>query len=372
MNRYVTLCLALLLAAPALAGERVGDKAGDKDLLIVYPFVSKFDKGKLGAKTRECVRGHALRSKKLTTYDQISEEELLEASPLEVTPGTKVEKIGDHARKTFGAKYAIWGEVTKAKKGYALRVLGAHVEKKKKKGAPGARILVDETYQCANVHFIPQHAETFIAALLKKTRRRLERKFGTVVKVLEEIEINGDFSKRKQGEDWPAGWHLVRPDLRSQVTWAPHPGGKKGDRCVAYDMNKKTAASAGIMLAGDYVKVKKSSYYLASVEILSKKPKVIFWVRGYTEMKGEKRETYRFQIRFYPEKKGKVFERLTTEAFKPRHPWAEIQYIRLMLYAYHPAGKVYFDNAWLKRVEVTGDERPDPAFVKEGGGEKLK
>ncbi len=42
-----------------------------------------------------------------------------------------------------------------------------------------------------------------------------------------------------------------------------------------------------------------------------------------------------------------------------------------MIYAYHPAGKIYFDNAWLKRVKVKDDKPPKPAFVKEGGGEKL-
>ncbi len=363
----------LLLAAGAAAGaERVGDPKTEKPLIIVYPFVSKFDEGALGAKVRECIRGHALRSKKVTCFDQLSEGELLAASPFKPGPEVKPGKVADHARETFKARYAVWGEISKAKKGYTLRVLGAGVGKVKKKGAAGAALLADETYACPTVHHIPQHAETFLAKLLKKERRHLERKFGEVVKVLETIPINGDFARGNSKKDWPAGWNLVRPDLVSQVSWAARPGGKKGDKCLAYNMNKKTAANEGIMAASRYVPIRKGAYYQASVEIMSRKPKVIFWVKGYTDVDGEKRETYRHQVRFYPEKKGRAFERLTTKPFRPRNPLVKVEYLRLMLYAYHPAGKVWFDNAWLKRVEVRGDKEPGPAFVKEGGGEKLK
>ena len=123
----------------------------------------------------------------------------------------------------------------------------------------------------------------------------------------------------------------------------------------------------------DYIPVEAGAHYELSLRVRSYKPSVITWVKGYTEVDGEKRETYRHQVRFYPEdKKGGRFERLTTKPFRPRNPLVKVQHIRLMLYAYHPAGKVYFDNAWLKRVEVAGDKEPKPAFVKEGGGEKLK
>ncbi len=368
--------LGLLSAASAtaMAAEEVGEKEPAKPLVIVYPFVSKFDDGKLGARIRECLRGHALRGKKLTSFDQLSEDELLAAAPLKPEAQTNLEKVADHARESFKAQYAVWGELTRAKegKGYKLRALGASIEKEKKKDTKGAKLIVDATYDCPNVHSIPRHAETFLARLLGTKVRNLDREYGKVVKVLEEIDINGSFSKKLPGKDWPAGWHLVRPDLKPQVSWAQRPGAKPGDKCIACDMKKKTAANEGIMLASDYIPVKDQAYYQASVEILSEKPSVIFWVRGYIDMDGQKRPTYRHQVRFYPreEKRGK-FERLTTEPFRPRNPTAKVEYIRVMVYAYHPAGRVYFDNAWLKRVEVKNDKPPKPAFLKEGGGEKL-
>jgi hypothetical protein len=375
----------LLAAAPAACAERAGEKTAEskakkkppaKPLIIVYPFVSKFDDGKLGAKTRECLRGHALRGKKLTSFDQLSEDELLAAAPLKPDPEASLEKVADHARDNFKAQYAAWGELTRAKKGkgYKLRALGASIEKQKKKGTKGARLIVDATYDCPNVHSIPRHIETFLARLLGTKVRNLDREYGKVVKVLEAIDINGDFSKPGKDKDanFPAGWNLIRPNLKPQVSWIQKPGGKKGDKCIACNMNKKTAAAEGIMLASDYLPVKKDAYYQASVEILSKRPKMIFWVRGYIDMDGQKRPTYRHQVRFYPEdKKRSRFERLTTQPFKPRNPKAKVEYIRVMIYAYHPAGKIYFDNAWLKRVEVKDDKPPKPAFVKEGGGEKL-
>ncbi len=375
MNMLRALLPLLLLPVASLAGERVGDKGAEKPLIIVYPFVSKFDEGKLGAKTRECIRGHALRGKKVTCFDQLSEGEILAAAPMKPAPDAKLEQVADHAREQFKAQYAVWGELTKAKKGrgYKLRALGASIERQKKKGTKGAKLIVDETFECPNVHYIPRHAEKILAKLLKTEVRNLEQEYGKVVKVLEEIDINGDFSKGKMDAHLPTGWNLIRPDLKPQVTWAQKPGGKKGDKCIAYNMKKKTADAEGIMLASDYLPYKDGDYYQASVEIMSKKPKMIFWVRGYIDMDGQKRPTFRHQVRFYPEdKKGGRFERLTTKPFKPRNPIAKVQYIRVMLYAYHPAGKIYFDNAWLKRVEVSGAKDPKPAFVKEGGGEKLE
>jgi hypothetical protein len=363
--------LGTVLAARAAAGEAGGEAPAEKPLLVVYPLVSEFDEGKLGARARECVRGHALRSGKITCFDQLSEGELLAASPLRPAASEKLEKVADHARATFKAGYAVWGEISRAGEGYKLRLLGALVAPEKKKGEPGARLLVDETYDCPNVHHIPQHAETFLAALLGGGRRELERRFGEVKKVLEEIPINGDFSEGTGKGDWPAEWSLVRPDLAAEASWAGRPGGKPGDRCLAYRMKKSTADSYGIAVMSRCVKVAPAAYYQASVEILSEKPRVIFWVKGYTTVDGERRETYRHQVRFYPEKKGE-FERLTTKPFRPRNPLVKVEEIRLMLYAYNPAGKAWFDNAWLKKVEVSGDEEPDPAFVKEHGGQKLK
>ena len=361
MRRYLAPLLLLFSAAAA------GEQKAEKPLIIVYPFVSKFDGGTLGAKVRECIRGHALRGKKVTAFDQLSEGELLAASPLRPGPGEKLEKVADHARATFKARYAVWGELTKARGGYLLRVLGARVAAEKKAGGKGAELLADERYECANVHHIPQHAETFLAKLLAGERRSLERRFGEVVKVIEEIPINGDFSKGNPKGDWPADWSLVRPDLAPQASWAER---KAGGKCLAYDMKKATAATYGIATMSRYVKIEPGAYYQASVEIMSEKPKVIFWVKGYTTVDGERRETFRHQVRFYPEKKGE-FERLTTTPFRPRNPLVKVEEVRLMLYAYHPAGKVRFDGAWLRRVEVSGDAEPGPAFVKEGGGEKL-
>jgi hypothetical protein len=371
---------ALMLAAGVMAAaaeqpagaaqpEPAAEKPLEKPVLIVYPLVSEFDDGKLGIRARECLRGHALRGGKLTCFDPLTEEEQL--GDFRPAVGTEVEKVADHAREKFKAGYAVWGEVKRDGKGYKLRFLGAAVEPEKKVGTKGARLVADETYDCANVHMIPQRAETFLAKLLAGDRRQLERQYGEATKVLEELAVNGDFSAEAPEKLWPAGWSLVRPDLKAQVSWIQRPGGAKDDRCLTYTLTTKTADNEGLAMASEYLPVKEGAYYQASVEILTEKPTVIFWVKGYTEVNGEKRETYRHQVKFYPEKKGE-WERLTTRPFRPRQPWQKVESIRIVLYAYHPAGKVSFDNVWLRRVEVTGDKEPDPAFVKEGGGDRLK
>jgi hypothetical protein len=372
-------CLLPVLGAAAPAGEEAAGtgparpaagQPAEKPGLVVYPLTSAFDDGKLGGEARRCLRGHAKRSGLVSCFDQLTEDEVF-ADDFRPGPEADLEKLGDHARGKFKARYAVWGEVLKDGKGCRLHLLGAAVDPEKPEGAKGARLAADETYDCPNVHLIPQHAETFLAKLLAAERRALERRPAELAKVLEEIPLNGDFSAAGAEEAWPAGWSLVRPELRAQVAWVERPGGPKGDRCLAGTLTVKTADNEGLALASKYVPVREGAYYQASVEILSEKPTVIFWVKGYTEMDGEKRETYRHQVKYYPEKAGQ-WERLTTVPFRPRHPWQKVQFIRLVPYAYHPAGKVHFDNAWLRRVEANGDAEPDPAFVKEGGGEKIK
>ena len=379
----LTLCLAGLLAgATAAAGEdgrslpfdppkRGGSEAGtsaekpkaEKPTVIVYPIISAFDDGELGASVRGCLRGHALRGDRLAAYDELSEGGILARAPFKPDAKTALADVARHARENFKAGYAVWGEVAKKEKGggYALHILGARL------GEEDAELAADETYDCPNVHFIPQHVETFLAKLLGTARRDLERKWPKVLKELDpELCANADFSK---GKELPEDWTVVRDDVKDQVAWERRPGGTETDRCLAYHINEATAATSGIAVLGAEIPIEEGAYYRVGVDILSKKPKVILFIKGYGRVGGELREIYNHQARYYPEKPGE-WERRLTEAFRPRHPWLKVERLRVMLYAYHPAGDVFFDNVSVRKVEVDSTAaEPKLPYKKEGGGE---
>lgn len=354
------LALLVTLLLGAAAAEPAPERPAEKPLIIVYPFKSEFDEGRLGGQVRACLRGHALRGGKVTAFDSLSEDEKLAARPLAPAPDTPLEELAAHAREVFGAGYAVWGEVRKKDRGdgYALRVLGARV------GKDGAELAADETYDCPNVHAVPRHAETFLAALLGGRPRELEPKWPKVLKELDELCVNGGFSK---GRELPEGWTVVRPDCAAQVKWLTRPGGPEADKCLAYAMTRETADGTGIAVLSDYLPVEEGAHYRAACEILSRGPKVILFVKGYAEVEGQRREVFNHQARYYPEKPGR-WERRGTEAFSPQHPLAKVRWLRVMLYAYHPAGEVFFDNVSVRKVEVeAAGEAPAPAQDKAAG-----
>ena len=332
----------------------------EKPVLVVYPFVSEFDKNELGSSVKTCIRGHALRGKKVGCFDLVTEGEQFAKDPLRPDAKTPLGDVVRHARENFSAGYAAWGEIRRKDRGegYTLRVLGARI------GEKDAELAADETYDCPNVHFIPQHAETFLAKLLGTERRELERKWPKVLRELDELCPNGDFSK---GKDLPESWTVVREDVKAQVEWTRRPGGAEADQCLAYRMKPAAADSSGIAVLSAEVAVEEGAYYRVGADILSKGPSVIIFVKGYADFDGQMREIYNHQARYYPEKKGE-WERRLTEAFRPRHPWLKVKSLRVMLYAYHPAGDVYFDNVSVKQVQVEAPSEPKLPYKKEGGG----
>jgi hypothetical protein len=128
------------------------------------------------------------------------------------------------------------------------------------------------------------------------------------------------------------------------------------------------AESYGLIWYSDYIPVEKGVAYVLSMDLKSKGPAIIIWTKGYTEMDAgdgagpQRRNTYKYQKRFYPSEWGPDaklpgdWTRWHTEPFIPRHPRAEVQWVRVMLYAYLSPGEAFFDNVDLRKVEIAKGE----------------
>jgi hypothetical protein len=141
--------------------------------------------------------------------------------------------------------------------------------------------------------------------------------------------------------------------MKKQATWINKPGAKPGDRkCLTLHPDRGMAESYGLIWYSDYIPVEPGAAYVLSMDLMTEGPSIIIWTKGYSRFGKELRNSYKYQKRFYPEKKGE-FERFKTEPFIPRNPAVKVDSVRVMLYAYLKPGKAYYDNVDLRKVKIT-------------------
>ena len=136
---------------------------------------------------------------------------------------------------------------------------------------------------------------------------------------------------------------------------------------LVYELTPQVADNSGLFCYTPYIPVKPDTYYQCSFRVLTEGPKVILFVKGYRDLpietprndeKGEevktlRQEVFKHQIRFYGPKSE--WGTLTTKPFLPRSVRHEHvpQFLRVQLYAYHPAGVVCFDDVVVKECRET-------------------
>ena len=169
--------------------------------------------------------------------------------------------------------------------------------------------------------------------------------------------VNGDFEK---GKDSPSGWEtLKRPGLE----WVDV-GGRHG-RVLRMRLDRPTARTTGLMYHSQPIPVEQGQTYGIKLQIKSMGPRVIVFVKGYANVRGEEREIYRRKRQSrLPTGEWGIFE--TT--FTPRSPMGAkalrhrnltlpiVDRVNVMLYAYHPEGMVEFDNVAVWRVKEKGKQ----------------
>ncbi|MEK7271133.1 MAG: hypothetical protein AAB215_09370 [Planctomycetota bacterium] len=113
-------------------------------------------------------------------------------------------------------------------------------------------------------------------------------------------------------------------------------------------------ASYGVSLYGEAIPVKPGKAYRLTVDVKGKSgkdfaPKV--WVRGLSDLGGRERRLYDFPLTC---RLGGEGWRTFSGAFHPTKNTPKVQRMRVMLYAYWPAGEYGFDN--VRIVEITAEE----------------
>ena len=177
---------------------------------------------------------------------------------------------------------------------------------------------------------------------------------------------NGDFEKQDpQDSEKPLHWE--KPDgLGIQWLEAPFSSLKK-NKAICMDTSiseiemvkqwkekgsewnipdpqkNPVAATYGLSYYSDPVSVLPNQDYSISFDVYSpiKKKGAKVWVRGYTEEKGKKRRIYETVV--HCRIHARQWQHFS-QVFHPTRYRKEVKEIRVMLYAYWPPGKYWFDN----------------------------
>jgi len=139
------------------------------------------------------------------------------------------------------------------------------------------------------------------------------------------------------------------------------------DKIVTFTLSKQVAASEGVKLVSDLMPVDPTYSYRFGADVQTHGPKPIIFLEGY-QVDSERKESGSDQIPGYVRvwratihvKEGKgLWQRATRVINFPKQERFRPAFIRIKLYAYHPAGEVSFDNVFLCQEKTSSQHDAD-------------
>ncbi|MDP2895222.1 MAG: hypothetical protein Q8Q12_01515 [bacterium] len=172
------------------------------------------------------------------------------------------------------------------------------------------------------------------------------------------LVLNGSL---EQGTNSPLGWDMLPTD--GSIRWV-RSGGNPGG-CIVFTMSRSVAEGPGMLYYSDFFPVTSGRKYVFSVDIKTDGPVPRPFVKGYAlapdvHGKIERRPFYQRQSPFSATDEWQTFTMTFTPKVIPAYRGRyDIQWARVMLYAYLNPGKIYFDNVSV-RESPPEDDVPSP------------
>jgi len=370
------LLLTLLLPLPLLAAERA---APEKPVLAILDFECP-EGSDLGDKVANRLQRRALEANTHTLMDRDDIKLAVRQADLKIKHTGTEKQLQDFARDQLGANLVLWGKAEPRDGGFHVAVRCMETA-----GAPKPYLDVEK--DCANFAALANFYTDFEPVLLKK--RAALRTLTPVDDAAKKKNLVKNFSF-EAGTWTPDGWSKIDGLI---LHWLDRDDGKgkcimmdtdveekqaldwmarieKGE-VTAKDAPKKIASNPntiygtigaweGVQFYSDFIPVKPKVRYRITVDIKARWGGIFFpkaFVKGYADMQDaftdQKRELYRAYLALRTETQGKQWETFsrtfnpTLRDPKQRDPNVKIpdvKFIRVMLYAYWPLGKYYWDN----------------------------
>lgn len=345
----LTLGCATAHAAPAPEGPRRVEG------VAFLPLTVTSEEDGLGEQVRQMLRAKAKRLGAIV-YDPSSVKEVLAGR--EVSIGTPAAELASLGRRRFRADIIVTGHVAGTEP-YEVRLLAVYTDDLKR-----PRVF-RRNYSCANHHLIPVEMAGAVYDIFG-----LERPKDPLRMLREDADINRrwregpnlvknpGFEQPDPSGNGPAHWQPIE----AQMAWAPNPDGP--GKVLKYDMNKATAASYGLDFYSDWIPIEPGATYRFSCRIKTLAPTAKIFLKGYHAFEAtdgypaQRRETYRRQVHPSGEKGqwNSVTADFIPESTRPAHAPT---FLKVDLYAYWPAGVIFWDDIVLKKVRDAPPAKTD-------------
>jgi len=168
-------------------------------------------------------------------------------------------------------------------------------------------------------------------------------------------------SSFEQGTNSPLAWDKLPTD--GSVRWVRSEGNPGS--CIIFTMSRSVAEGPGMLYYSDFFPVTSGKKYVFSVDVKTDGPVPRPFVKGYalaSDVHGkiERRQFYQRQSQFSATNEWQTFSMTFTPKVIPAYRGRyDIQWARVMLYAYLKPGKIYFDNVSVREAPPE-DDVPSP------------
>ena len=365
-----TFAAAILLTALMASAARAGDipigkrpgpegddnAAAGRPVVVVFDFVSAWDKGDMGRFVAKYVWAKLDRSKLCVLVERGDLVDVVKEADYVPAFDAKPAEIAKFTADKLAATHAIWGVVEQAdttgpasERRLRIRARALAVGNKADKLGVDLDMTVknQREIQLATAELVRRFFE--LAKPDPDVGPDEEKRWRTAPNLV----TNPGF---EDGDAHPKGWEPFDKSYHHKsVSWGPTPGGR--GRCIRFKLTKEIAATYGVAYYGDRIPIEDGEVYRVSIRVRSDGPTVKVFLKHYrffppgpNEKEGQWRETRRAPMNCYFDAKGEW--QTFTRDFRPhRDDKHDPTVTRVELYAYHPAGTVWFDNVVLKKIK---------------------
>lgn len=348
-------------AVIAVAGSlRIGAAQAPEKVLIPFDFESKFDDGRYGQMIGDLVWGRVHREGGFVLPESMQDvRDAAERRGMLPNPETSLAQMRKIVREEEAADLAIWGKVERVP-GNDFDVYDLWIKVADFSADP-PRIIYEKQARTQTVSEIPHvyikealealygRGDMFIAKGARPTGLEERKAIGPNL-------VQGDF---ESGTTRPSGWD----PLSDHVSWVPSEGSGASGKMIRFTIPAAVAESTGVLYYSDFVPIEEGATYQFRCRWRSTAPAAKVFIKGYDELAGpyaaksagasnrQKREVYRSQQNL---KGDPGTWNVQSENFTPRHAQYHPKWVRIMLYAYFPAGVVEWDDVELRLVKPAG------------------
>jgi len=361
LDLRAALLMGLAAAGFADAAETplsgaVEDDVARKPVMLVLDFDSPSDNGALGKQAAYQFRAKMTRYRLFSIIEDMDREEIEKKAGFKAAFDTPPQKILDFAKATCQPDLVMWGKVEPAG-GEQVRLFARVMDC----AAGPEKLRLDTSILVPSRYAMQVGVFKILGQLTGREDPRyeapppdVEERWARAPNLIGAVGF-------ETGKDRPDGWESFGPPnvmQMNEVHWEKNPD--QPGRCIVMRMSEAVAGMEGDYYFSNYLDIEPGATYRLQYRVKTMSPTCKIFVKYYQwmvspgEKEGQWREVYRTQINCRTKHGEWVSEmryshprttliKQTGRIFTPKK-------CRIGLYAYWPAGVVYWDDVVFKKV----------------------